>query len=94
MLINTLVQLDCLHTLETLITKDVTKTEMWAYIGISFISGIDMQPEIVLYWSTQLFFCTLRYGKQKSLRHFQNISKFLQFADNEARPDYLLCEHS
>jgi len=38
---------------------------MWAYIGISFMIGIDMQPEIVLYWSTQLFFCTQWYGKKK-----------------------------
>jgi len=44
--------------------KDVTKTEMWAYFGISFMNGINRQPVIVLYWSTQPFFCTLWCGKK------------------------------
>lgn len=70
------------------------KNWMWAHIGISFMIGIDMQPEIVLYWSTQLFFCTQWYGKKKSLCHFQHIYKFLQFADNDARPDYTWCDQS
>lgn len=29
--------------------KDATKNEMWAYLGISFMIGIDTQPEIISY---------------------------------------------
>ena len=66
--------------------KDVSKDEMWIYIGILFMTGIDKRPEIDNYWSTKSVFLTPWYGQRMSIRRFQQISKFLHFADNESRP--------
>jgi hypothetical protein len=38
--------------------KDVTKDEIWTYLGLLFMTGIDRQPKIVDYWSTKSFLYT------------------------------------
>ncbi|PNF23441.1 hypothetical protein B7P43_G09117 [Cryptotermes secundus] len=66
--------------------KYVASDEIWTYLGIVFMTGIDKRPEIEDYWSTRPLFHTPWYGQKMSLRRFQQISKFLHFADNDARP--------
>jgi hypothetical protein len=51
--------------------KDVTPDEMWRYLGIVFMTGIDKRPEIEEYWSTRPLFYTPWYGQKMSLRQFQ-----------------------
>lgn len=66
--------------------KNVTVAEMWKYLGICFMTGIDKRTEIQDYWSTREVHHTPWYGKQMPLRRFQQISKFLHFADSLSRP--------
>ncbi|GFR15296.1 DDE_Tnp_1_7 domain-containing protein [Trichonephila clavata] len=51
------------------------------------MTGIDKRPEIEDYWSSKPFFHTPWYGKTMSIRRFQEISKFLDFADNKGSPE-------
>jgi hypothetical protein len=66
--------------------KEITSEEIWTFLGILFMTGIDKRPDIEDYWSTSPVFHTPWYGQKMTLRRFQQISKFLHFADNKARP--------
>lgn len=65
---------------------DVTRAEMKAYFGLCVIMGLNVLPKISDYWSTEPFLGNEAIKQTMARNRFQEISKFLHFADSCVAP--------
>ena len=64
----------------------VTPAEMKAYVGINVIMGINVLPNLALYWSSDDFFANQGIKKVMPKNRFQEISCYLHFNDSTSEP--------
>lgn len=64
----------------------VTPAEIKAFVGINVIMGINVLPNLALYWSSDSFFGNQGIKKVMPKNRFQEISCYLHFNDSTREP--------
>jgi len=62
--------------------KAVTTEELWNFLALTLLMGIDRKPGIPDYWSNSPLFYNSTFPNTMSRNRYQIIHKFLHFADN------------
>lgn len=62
--------------------KDITNRELKAYFGICIIMGINILPQIAMYWSTNSFIGNSGIQSIMTKNRFEEVSQYLHFVDS------------
>lgn len=66
--------------------KNVTKNEIYRFLGLHLLSGINRRPDIRMYWSKNELLTSDVFRKIMQRDRFLTILKFLNFCNNENIP--------
>lgn len=64
----------------------LTIPEMKAFLGLCFLMGINVKPDIKSYWSTDILIETPFFGKTMKRDRFMQILRYLHFSDSDLAP--------
>ncbi|CAC5388474.1 unnamed protein product [Mytilus coruscus] len=63
-----------------------TAEEMKAFLGLCFLMGINVKPDIKSYWTTDVMLETPYIGKVMKRDHFMQIMSYIHFSNSEQAP--------
>ncbi|CAC5412379.1 unnamed protein product [Mytilus coruscus] len=63
-----------------------TTEEMRAFLGLCFLMGINVKPDIKSYWTTDVILETHYFGKVMKRDRFMQIMRYIHFSNSEQAP--------